>query len=86
MQPPLAKSGRVPHVKAELAALFQTALQKAFPDADAVAEVVATKEAKFGNYQCNNAMALFGRLKGKVIPCAYASSLLPACVLPGMQG
>ena len=33
---------------------------------DAKAEVVQTNQPKFGDYQCNNAMALFGRLKGQV--------------------
>ena len=83
-EPPLAeeqaasKPEHVPSVKVELAKLFQTALQKAFPGVDATAEVVPTNQPKFGDYQCNNAMALFGKLKGQVGPSALVS---PSCAL-----
>eukprot|EP00891_Asterochloris_glomerata_P008140 jgi/Astpho2/8140/fgenesh1_pm.00120_%23_27_t len=54
-------------IRAELTAAFQLALGKAFPTAQAQAIVTPTAErdAKFGDYQCNNAMALFGKLKGQ---------------------
>ncbi|KAK9813474.1 hypothetical protein WJX73_001024 [Symbiochloris irregularis] len=52
-------------VKAELAVLFQEALHKAFPGLDVQAEVTQTNQPKFGDYQCNNAMGLFSKLKGK---------------------
>ena len=37
-----------------------------------------TKEARFGDYQCNSAMKLFNQLKGKVRPELHNfSTLLP---------
>lgn len=59
-------SGAVPSLRAELAAAFKQALDAAYPAADAEPVVAQTNEPKFGDYQCNNAMALFGQLKGKV--------------------
>jgi arginyl-tRNA synthetase len=68
---------RVPSLRAELRSLFAAALSEAFPELasdDASSQggalcpaVSATtkKDAKFGDYQCNNAMGVFGRLKGK---------------------
>jgi arginyl-tRNA synthetase len=53
-------------VRAELRALFGAALQAAYPGTTEEPLVVATANAKFGDYQCNNAMGLFGRMKGKV--------------------
>lgn len=34
-------------------------------DAGVEAAVAPCNQPKFGDYQCNNAMALFGRMKGK---------------------
>ena len=46
----------------------RTALRTAFPDAEERASIAATREEKHGDYQCNNAMGLFGRMKGKACP------------------
>ena len=42
---------------------------QAFPGTEDDPVVAPTKEAKFGDYQCNNAMKLFNQLKGKVSSC-----------------
>lgn len=56
----------VPSLRATLTDDFKQALQTAYPSADIEPVVAQTNEPKFGDYQCNNAMALFGQLKGKV--------------------
>ena len=61
-----AAAQRVPSVRSELAATFRTALHSAFPAVAMEPIVAATNNPKFGDYQCNNAMQLFGRMKGKV--------------------
>jgi hypothetical protein len=48
-----------------MTAAFRAALQAAFPALEVEPVVAATNNPKFGDYQCNNAMQLFGRLKGK---------------------
>ncbi len=53
-------------MRTELAATFRTALHSAFPAISVEPIVVATNQARHGDYQCNNAMQLFGRMKGKV--------------------
>ncbi|CAL8469338.1 g8879 [Coccomyxa elongata] len=60
-----AASERIPSVRAGIATGFGTALQKAFPSVDIQPAVAATNNPDHGDYQCNNAMALFGRMKGK---------------------
>ena len=50
----------------QLAALFQEAISKAYPDLNVPALIAPTNQPEHGDYQCNNAMSLFGRLKGKV--------------------
>jgi len=63
----------VPSLRAELTDAFKKALEKAYPSANIEPIVAQTNEPKFGDYQCNNAMALFGQLKGKVcytVSCA----------------
>ena len=57
-----------------MTAAFRTALQAAFPAVDVEPVVTATNNPKFGDYQCNNAMQLFGRLKGKAWPSSLAES------------
>jgi arginyl-tRNA synthetase len=55
-------------VLTDLEALFGAALAAAFPDvppADAKPAIAVCNNAANGDYQCNNAMALFGRMKGK---------------------
>ncbi|KXZ44683.1 hypothetical protein GPECTOR_63g12 [Gonium pectorale] len=51
-------------MRTELAELFRTALTVSYPSAGAEPVVAACNNAKNGDYQCNNAMALFGKLKG----------------------
>ena len=58
----------------QLAALFQEAISKAYPDLSVPALIAPTNQPEHGDYQCNNAMSLFGRLKGKVGGLADASS------------
>lgn len=63
---PGSSSLRIPSLRSELQALFKTAIQTAYPSmADDLPLVAACGNTKNGDYQCNNAMALFGRLKGK---------------------
>lgn len=63
-----------------LRSLFNDAIRKAFPDAPEEAAILACNQAKFGDYQCNNAMALHGRMKGQEgalkSPRAVAEALL----------
>ena len=56
----------VPSLRAELTDAFKQALDTAYPAANVEPVVAQTNEPKFGDYQCNNAMALFGQLRGKV--------------------
>ncbi|EFJ40444.1 hypothetical protein VOLCADRAFT_108162 [Volvox carteri f. nagariensis] len=51
-------------IRNELLELFRTALTVSFPSVSAEPVVAACNNAKNGDYQCNNAMALFGKLKG----------------------
>ena len=64
----------------QLAALFQEAISKAYPDLNVPALIAPTNQPEHGDYQCNNAMSLFGCLKGKVcgLTCANAG---PVCHL-----
>ena len=62
----------IPSLRAELTDAFKQALESAYPSAGIEPIVAQTNEPKFGDYQCNNAMALFGQFKGKV---HYTSSL-----------
>ncbi len=63
-----APAGRVASVLVELEHLVAEALQTAFPGQHEKPLVAATRDSKKfgGDYQCNNAMALFAKLKGKV--------------------
>ena len=57
---------RVPGVKRELETLMGSALEAAFPDQRQEPIVVQTTNPKFDcDYQCNNAMPLFARVKGE---------------------
>jgi arginyl-tRNA synthetase len=66
-----APSQRVPSVRAEIATAFSAALRTAFPTVDIQPAVAATNNPDHGDYQCNNAMALFGRMKGKASPTQH---------------
>eukprot|EP00192_Tetraselmis_astigmatica_P021566 CAMPEP_0117666170 /NCGR_PEP_ID=MMETSP0804-20121206/10222_1 /TAXON_ID=1074897 /ORGANISM="Tetraselmis astigmatica, Strain CCMP880" /LENGTH=297 /DNA_ID=CAMNT_0005473675 /DNA_START=236 /DNA_END=1130 /DNA_ORIENTATION=+ len=61
----MASSAHIPSIQDELASLFDAAIKQAFPDMDVPAAVAQCNNPKNGDYQCNNAMALFGRMKGK---------------------
>jgi arginyl-tRNA synthetase len=65
MQEPSAPSVSLGSVKAQVANLFGEALKKGFPEEKLVPQVAACNNPKFGDYQCNNAMSLFAKVKGK---------------------
>jgi arginyl-tRNA synthetase len=52
-------------LRGELGALFQQAISSSFPDVTETVLLMPCGQARFGDYQCNNAMGLFGKLKGK---------------------
>ena len=70
----------VPSLRAELTEVFRQALETAYPSTNIEPIVAQTNEPKFGDYQCNNAMALFGQLKGKVIYLLYTIQLASCMV------
>lgn len=51
-------------VKQQLSRLFESSLRTAFPNEN-MGPIVAISTQKFADYQCNNAMALFSKIKGK---------------------
>lgn len=55
----------VGNVKQQLAKLFEVALKSTVPNEPDVDPLIAICTAKFGDYQCNNAMGLWSRIKGK---------------------
>lgn len=59
-----SRSGNVPSIQREMAELFRVAIDAAFPDVGVQPVVHPTPNPKYGDYQCNNAMALHGKLKG----------------------
>jgi arginyl-tRNA synthetase len=65
--PPAPAAEAQGSIRQRLSAAFQASLDGAFPAAAGEpAIVMACNNPKFGDYQCNNAMALFGKLKGQV--------------------
>eukprot|EP00892_Ulva_mutabilis_P000069 jgi/Ulvmu1/10062/UM006_0009.1 len=78
-----------PSVRAELRRLFSRAIAAAFPDAPADVALVPCANPKFGDYQCNNAMAIFGKLKGSPgapkNPRAVAEAILAALDAPNVD-
>ncbi|KAL5572530.1 hypothetical protein UlMin_022127 [Ulmus minor] len=52
-------------VKRQIAKLFEESLRTAFPNETDVEPLIAACTGKFGDYQCNNAMGLFSKIKGK---------------------
>lgn len=64
---PTAMTGttRSPSLRSELEELFKNALKVSYPDVEDAPVVVPCNNPKFGDYQFNNAMGLFGKLKGK---------------------
>jgi arginyl-tRNA synthetase len=63
----IGRGERVVGVKNQLESLLQVALAAAFPENEWGGEVLIgpTANPKFGDYQCNNAMPLFAKIKGK---------------------
>ncbi|XP_027071490.1 arginine--tRNA ligase, cytoplasmic-like isoform X1 [Coffea eugenioides] len=58
---------RVGSVKQQLQRLFGEALRDKFPDElDIVPIITPCKDLRHGDYQCNNAMSLFAKIKGRV--------------------
>ena len=54
-------------IRQRLTAVFQRSIDAAFPSmAGEPALVLPCNQPKFGDYQCNNAMALHGKMKGQV--------------------
>ncbi|XP_075652080.1 arginine--tRNA ligase, chloroplastic/mitochondrial-like isoform X4 [Castanea sativa] len=53
------------NVKRKLAKLFEVALKVTVPSVVDVEPLVAACTGKFGDYQCNNAMGLWSKIKGK---------------------
>ncbi|KAK7860416.1 arginine--tRNA ligase, cytoplasmic isoform X1 [Quercus suber] len=53
------------NVKRKLAKLFEVALKVTVPSVADVEPLVAACTGKFGDYQCNNAMGLWSKIKGK---------------------
>ena len=103
----------MPSLRAELRSRFAAALESAFPElassdgsssapGGALCPAVSAttkKDAKFGDYQCNNAMGVFGRLKGKegapkaprdvaakIVAALPGSPLLDAASPPSLAG
>ncbi|KAK8581775.1 hypothetical protein V6N13_144779 [Hibiscus sabdariffa] len=52
-------------VKAQLAKIFETSLKVTVPNEPDVEPLIAACTGKFGDYQCNNAMGLWSKIKGK---------------------
>lgn len=62
----MAAPGQAVTLRGELSGLFKTAITSAFPAVEDAEPIVAPcNNAQHGDYQCNNAMPLFGKLKGK---------------------
>ncbi|XP_054807999.1 arginine--tRNA ligase, cytoplasmic-like isoform X1 [Prosopis cineraria] len=55
----------VGNVKRQLAKLFEISLTATVPDEPDVEPLIAACTGKFGDYQCNNAMGIWSKIKGK---------------------
>ncbi|XP_050215690.1 arginine--tRNA ligase, cytoplasmic-like [Mercurialis annua] len=53
------------NLKELLAKLFESALRVTVPTEPDIEPLLAASTAKFGDYQCNNAMSLWAKIKGK---------------------
>ncbi|XP_019192361.1 PREDICTED: arginine--tRNA ligase, cytoplasmic-like isoform X1 [Ipomoea nil] len=63
---PISTMTAVGSVKEQLAKLFEESLKSTFPDESDVQPMMAIcNNPKFGDYQCNNAMSLWAKIKGK---------------------
>lgn len=62
----MAAPGEAASMRGELSGLFKSALSTSFPAVDNEQPLVAPcNNPLHGDYQCNNSMSLFGKLKGK---------------------
>jgi arginyl-tRNA synthetase len=61
----MAAPGEAVSMRGELSGLFKAALSTAFPAVDEQPLVAPCNNPAHGDYQCNNSMSLFGKLKGK---------------------
>lgn len=52
-------------IKHQLSKIFKTSLKATFPNENNIEALVAACTAKFGDYQCNNAMGIWSKIKGK---------------------
>ncbi|XP_050388019.1 arginine--tRNA ligase, cytoplasmic-like isoform X1 [Argentina anserina] len=59
-----AGGGNVPSVKWQLGKLFEVSIRTVVPDVN-VEPVVVPSAGRFGDYQCNNAMDIWSKIKGK---------------------
>ncbi|KAJ4708553.1 Arginine-tRNA ligase [Melia azedarach] len=59
------EEGNTGNVKQQLEKVFDAALRATVPNETDVKPLVAACTAKFGDYQCNNAMGLWSKIKGK---------------------
>ncbi|KAJ6798552.1 arginine--tRNA ligase, cytoplasmic-like isoform X1 [Iris pallida] len=57
--------GGIGSVKQQISRIFKTSLSATFPDESSTEPAVAVCTQKSGDYQCNNAMGLFSKIKGK---------------------
>ncbi|KAG6588006.1 arginine--tRNA ligase, cytoplasmic-like isoform X1 [Cucurbita moschata] len=55
----------VGNIKRQLAKIFEVSLRATVPEETDVEPLVAACAGKFGDYQCNNAMGLWSKIKGK---------------------
>lgn len=53
------------NMKRQLAKVFEKSIRETVPSESHVQPLIAASTANFGDYQCNNAMSLFSKIKGK---------------------
>eukprot|EP00879_Flechtneria_rotunda_P008355 GHRR01008752.1.p1 GENE.GHRR01008752.1~~GHRR01008752.1.p1 ORF type:complete len:557 (+),score=163.22 GHRR01008752.1:140-1810(+) len=63
----MAEQGHTNSLRGELSSLFKTALAAAFPAAEEEPIIAPCNNPQHGDYQCNNAMPLFGHLRSTII-------------------
>ncbi|GAV84347.1 tRNA-synt_1d domain-containing protein/Arg_tRNA_synt_N domain-containing protein/DALR_1 domain-containing protein [Cephalotus follicularis] len=56
------------NLKHQLAKLFEASLKTTVPNEQDLEPLIAACTGKFGDYQCNNAMSVWPRIKGKALP------------------
>lgn len=75
-------SDRVSSIRAELRTVFGTAIKAAYPNVDSppIIAIPSAQQAAHCDYQCNNAMSLFGRLKKSENPPASPAAVAEAII------